>query len=89
MEQFKNIIRGLVGSVSHALVNRIYNAVSGGSHKLTGMGRRRRVCRPENLVHIFLLLVLVYPDLEERFNVVNHGQIVLAWVHLKGFAIWL
>ena len=62
----RRVIGSLIVSVGHALENRISSAVRGGSHKLTGMGRRR-VGRPrkprehlsiKNILNIFQELQL-------------------------------
>ena len=41
----RRIVGSLIGTVGHALVNRLSSAISGGSYKLTGSGKTR-VGRP-------------------------------------------
>ena len=41
----RRILSSVIGTVGHALVNRLSSAVAGGSYKLTGSGRKR-VGRP-------------------------------------------
>ena len=41
----RRILSSVIGTVGHAIVNRLSSAVAGGSYKLTGSGRKR-VGRP-------------------------------------------
>lgn len=41
----RRAVGSVVGALGHALVNRVASAISGGSYKLSGQGRRRRAPR--------------------------------------------
>lgn len=78
----RKAVGSVIGSIGHALVNKIASVVSGGSHKLTGAGKRRvgrqrvrRARKPRaTLEALFEQPILEHPTFGGRKHVVHRRR---------------